>query len=73
MPRFLRQGDTIEIRAKVSNLTDTTMTVNVHLEIESGDLENIPRPYGHPSQEGRGMAAAFICLTTNHYSLTTIH
>jgi hypothetical protein len=56
MPRFLRQGDTIEIRAKVSNLTDTTMTVNVHLEIESGDLENIPRPYGHPSQEGTAAA-----------------
>ncbi len=35
MPRFLRQGDTTEIRAKVSNLTDSAMTVVVELEVES--------------------------------------
>ena len=35
MPRFLRQGDTTEIRAKVSNLTDSAMTVVVVLEVES--------------------------------------
>ncbi len=35
MPRFLRQGDTTEIRAKVSNLTDSAMTVEVVLEVES--------------------------------------
>ena len=35
MPRFLRQGDTTEIRAKVSNLTDSAMTVGVVLEVES--------------------------------------
>ena len=44
MPRFLRQGDTIEIRAKVSNLTDSAMTVRVGIEIENGELkiENYP-------------------------------
>lgn len=35
MPRFLRQGDTTEIRAKVSNLTDSAMNVEVELEVES--------------------------------------
>lgn len=35
MPRFLRQGDTTEIRAKVSNLTDSAMNVVVELEVES--------------------------------------
>ncbi len=35
MPRFLRQGDTTEIRAKVSNLTDSAMNVEVVLEVES--------------------------------------
>jgi hypothetical protein len=35
MPRFLRQGDTTEIRAKVSNLTDSAMTVVVVLEVGS--------------------------------------
>lgn len=34
LPRFLRQGDTTEIRAKVSNLTDSDMTVEVVLEVE---------------------------------------
>ena len=44
MPRFLRQGDTIEIRAKVSNLTDSAMTVRVGIEIENGEwrMENYP-------------------------------
>ena len=35
MPRFLRQGDTTEIRAKVSNLTDSAMNVVVAFEVES--------------------------------------
>ena len=35
MPRFLRQGDTTEIRAKVSNLTDSAMNVVVEFEVES--------------------------------------
>ncbi len=35
MPRFLRQGDTTEIRAKVSNLTDSAMTVVVTFEVGS--------------------------------------
>ena len=38
MPRFLRQGDTTEIRAKVSNLSDADMTVVVALEIENSQL-----------------------------------
>lgn len=33
LPRFLRQGDTTEIRAKVSNLTDSAIQVEVTLEI----------------------------------------
>ncbi|MBR6991562.1 MAG: carboxypeptidase-like regulatory domain-containing protein, partial [Bacteroidales bacterium] len=41
MPRFLRQGDTIEIRAKVSNLTDSVMEVQVGFEIENGELKGI--------------------------------
>ena len=41
MPRFLRQGDTIEIRAKVSNLTDSVMEVLVGFEIENGELNVI--------------------------------
>ncbi len=41
MPRFLRQGDTIEIRAKVSNLTDSVMTVQVGFEIENEELKGI--------------------------------
>jgi hypothetical protein len=47
MPRFLRQGDTIKIRAKVSNLTDSVMNVHVGFEIENGELrmENeLPHP-----------------------------
>jgi len=42
MPRFLRQGDTIEIRAKVSNLTDSAMTVRVGFQIE--DTGRVSRP-----------------------------
>ena len=34
LPRFLRQGDTIELRAKVSNLTESTLTAKVCFEIE---------------------------------------
>lgn len=37
LPRFLRQGDTTEIRAKVSNLTDGDMTVVVTLGMENGE------------------------------------
>ncbi len=37
MPRFLRQGDTIEIRAKVSNLTDSVMTVLAGFQFASAD------------------------------------
>ena len=33
LPRFLRQGDTIELRAKVANLTDSTMTVQVTFDL----------------------------------------
>ena len=44
MPRFLRQGDTIVIRAKVSNLTDSVMEVLVGFEMENGKwkMENYP-------------------------------
>lgn len=34
LPRFLRQGDTTEIRAKVSNLTDNAMEIVVKLDVE---------------------------------------
>ena len=34
MPRFLRQGDTVVIPAKVSNLTDSTLAVNVEFSFE---------------------------------------
>ena len=37
MPRFLRQGDTVEIRAKVSNLTDSVMTVLAGFQFASAD------------------------------------
>ena len=47
MPRFLRQGDTIEIRAKVSNLTDSVMTVQVGFEIENEELR-IENELPHP-------------------------
>lgn len=60
MPRFLRQGDTIEIRAKVSNLTDSTMTVRVGFNFETGESDYIPRPYGHPSQEGTAAAPSLL-------------
>ena len=33
LPRFLRQGDTIELRAKVANLSDSTMTVKVTFDL----------------------------------------
>ena len=35
MPRFLRQGDTVVIPAKVSNLTDSTLAVKVDFSFES--------------------------------------
>lgn len=34
LPRFLRQGDTTEIRAKVSNLSDSAMEIVVKLNVE---------------------------------------
>ena len=40
MPRFLRQGDTIDIRAKVSNLTDSAMNVAVAFEVEGRTVGN---------------------------------
>lgn len=33
MPRFLRQGDTVELRAKVSNLGDSVVTARVGFEV----------------------------------------
>lgn len=35
LPRFLRQGDTVVIPAKVSNLTDSTLAVKVDFSFES--------------------------------------
>ena len=49
MPRFLRQGDTTEIRAKVSNLTDSAMTVVVVLEVENGKWKEESRVAAHSS------------------------
>lgn len=49
MPRFLRQGDTTEIRAKVSNLTDSAMTVVVELEVESVKREAESHVAAHSS------------------------
>lgn len=37
MPRFLRQGDTVAIPAKVSNLTDSTVEVIVGFEMANAD------------------------------------
>ena len=46
MPRFLREGDTATLMAKVMNLTDSdlTVTVDFSFEIENGELriENYP-------------------------------
>ena len=46
MPRFLREGDTATLMAKVMNLTDSDLTVKVEFsfEIENGELriENYP-------------------------------
>ena len=33
LPRFLRQGDTVELRAKVSNLSDSALTAEVKFEM----------------------------------------
>ena len=33
VPRFLREGDEIELTARVSNMTEATMDVNVDLEL----------------------------------------
>ena len=49
MPRFLRQGDTTEIRAKVSNLTDSTMNVVVELEVESVKMKAESHVAAHSS------------------------
>ena len=39
LPRFLRQGDTTEIRAKVANLTDSAMHVAVALDVEGTRMQ----------------------------------
>ena len=49
MPRFLRQGDTTEIRAKVSNLTDSAMNVVVELEVESVKMKAESHVAAHSS------------------------
>ena len=66
MPRFLRQGDTIEIRAKVSNLTDSVMEVQVGFGIENGELKGIEN--GELRMENYPGAATNSQLTVSPHS-----
>ncbi len=66
MPRFLRQGDTIEIRAKVSNLTDSVMEVQVGFEMENGELKGIEN--GELRMENYPGAATNSQLTVSPHS-----
>ena len=70
MPRFLRQGDTIEIRAKVSNLTDSTMTVEVGFGFENGELHT-PRLTAYPSQEGTAAAPSTLTISPRSSDIYT--
>ena len=58
MPRFLRQGDTTEIRAKVSNLTDSAIQVEVTLEIGDPAAKASVAPLSAITVEGHSSAIA---------------
>jgi hypothetical protein len=49
MPRFLRQGDTVELRAKVANLSDSALTVRVEFEVGGDSSSSILRVGAHAS------------------------
>ncbi len=49
LPRFLRQGDTAEIRAKMANLTDSTMVVEVTLDVEKCKMKTEKEVAAHSS------------------------
>jgi len=75
MPRFLRQGDTVVIPSKVSNLTDSTVEVTVGFEMADADSSQKSSNYEYSTSltlapHSSGIATMRLAVPTDWHAAT---